>query len=340
MQQTLFDGLIAPRSIARARLGRSIAARRVDEVAASVSFEVTRRFYEVVRAERILMVLTQMVERSQDLLRQSAALCEAGRVPEVEVVTARVNLGTDRLNAENSRARAAQARAELAVILGVSADALGNPVPPVTIGERDLPARLPPSPERLLSLARQRRPIFGRMRAQLEQAAIDRKLAAGQWLPKIVGSLGYDRGGPTFSGTQGVWGDPARQYVAAAQIAAQWNIFNGFQTSADQRRAALNERIADALNQQVAVQVAADVVRTRESVVSLTTAVALAERNLVLAEDGARLAADRLVAGAGTLFDVREANLKLMLARVGLVSVRLDLAIAEADLQRATGGAY
>jgi len=136
LQQTLFDGLIAPRSIARARLGRSIAARRVDEVAASVSFEVTRRFYEVVRAERILMVLTQMVERSQDLLRQSAALCEAGRVPEVEVVTARVNLGTDRLNAENSRARAAQARAELAVILGVSADALGNPVPPVTICRR------------------------------------------------------------------------------------------------------------------------------------------------------------------------------------------------------------
>ena len=37
---------------------------------------------------------------------------------------------------------------------------------------------------------------------------------------------------------------------------------------------------------------------------------------------------------------LREANLKLTLARVNFVGVRLDLLTAQADLQRAVGGPY
>jgi outer membrane protein TolC len=131
-----------------------------------------------------------------------------------------------------------------------------------------------------------------------------------------------------------------RQYVASAQVTASWNIFNGFQTYAEQRRAAITARMVDTLSEQAAAQVSADIVRARETLVRLTAAFDVATRSVLLAEEGARLAAERLEEGTGTLFDVREANLKLTLARVNLASVRLDLLIARADLQRAVGGPY
>jgi len=96
----------------------------------------------------------------------------------------------------------------------------------------------------------------------------------------------------------------------------------------------------DAQSEQVAAQVSADIVRARETLVSLAAAFDVAARSVIVAEEGARLAAERLEEGTGTLFDVREANLKLTLARVNLASVRLDLLIARTDLQRAVGGPF
>ncbi len=67
--------------VSRAGHGARAADRQVDETVLSVAFDVTRRFYEAVRADRTLAVLEKTAARSQDLVARADALFAAGRAP-------------------------------------------------------------------------------------------------------------------------------------------------------------------------------------------------------------------------------------------------------------------
>lgn len=340
LQQPLFDGLRGPRLIERAKWGETAATKQVDETALNVSFEVTRRFYEVVKADRGIAVLEESVARSDDFVRRTDALFEAGRVPKSDALTARVNLANDRISLESQRARATQARVDLAVAVGVPSEAIGPVAAPFDVDRTGPAVPEPPPVPGLIEKAKSARPAFSRAQALVEQARVDSRLASWDRWPVMTGSLSYNRNGPTLaSWSHGVWGDPTRQYVATAQLSVQWNLFNGRQTSANEQRAAINERTAWAQAAQLAVQVEGELVRARSNVIALNHSVELAEESIRAAEEGVRLAQQRLEVGAATQLEVRDANLKLTQAKLTLVDARIDALVARADLNRATGGA-
>lgn len=339
LAQPLFDGLRGPRMIERARLGEAAAARQVDEAALALAFDVTRRFYEIVKADRSAAVLEETVARSEDLVRRSEALFAAGRLQKSDSVAASVNLGSDRIGLETQRARAAQARADLAQALGVAAAQVAELVAPPDVDRDEAARREPPALADLLARARRARPAFARAQVLLEQAALDRKLAEAEWWPTVSGLVSYDRMGPTFAGNEGVWGNPARQFVFTAGVNVQYNLFNGRQTLAAAQRAQIAERTVQAQAEQLARQVEGDLARAHASVVALGRAVAQAAQNLELAAEGVRLAQQRLEAGAATQLEVRDAALKLTQAKLTLVNARIDALVARAELHRAAGGA-
>jgi outer membrane protein len=339
LAQPIFDGLRGPRLIQRAKLGTVAAARQVDELALTLALEVTRRFYEVVKADRSFKVLEETVTRSDEFSRRAAALYEAGRVPKSEVLAAQVNLGNDRINLELQRSRVLQSRADLAQSLALPPAQVGEVAASSDVDSDALALREAPAPEQLLEKAKLARPAFARARTLLEQAQLDGKIAWADHWPVITGALAYDRTGPTFAGKEGVWGDPTRQFVASVNVGVQWNLFNGRQTMANEQRAAIAERVAQVQAEQLAVQVEADLARARANVVMLGRAVALGAQNLQSAEEGVRLAQQRLEAGAATQLEVRDANLKLTQAKLTLVNARIDALVARADLSRAAGGA-
>ncbi|MBI5545032.1 MAG: TolC family protein [Deltaproteobacteria bacterium] len=240
--QPIFDGLRGPRLIERSKLAEQAAQRQVDEAVLTISFDVTRRFYEVVKADRSAAVLAETVQRSEDLLARSEALFEAGRLAKSDVIAARVNLGNDRMGLETQRARAVQTRAELAGALGLRPEAVRELAPPADVDRDEAALQEPPTAEALLEKARASRPTFARAQALLEQAQLDEKIASAEWWPTVTGLLSYDRAGPNFAGNEGVWGNPARQFVATAQLSVQYNLFNGRQTIAHQQQASIARR--------------------------------------------------------------------------------------------------
>lgn len=339
LTQPLFDGLRGPRLIERARLSEKAVARQVDEAALALSFEVTRRFYEVVKADRNSAVLADTAARSEEFLRRAEALFDAGRLPKSDVIAARVNLGNDRIGLEAQRARAELARVDLAAALGVSPRDVGAVAAPADVDRDELARQEPPDADALLARAKERRPAFARARVLLEQAALDKKIAAADWWPSVHGSLAYERQGPTFAGDEGVWGNPARQFVFTGGVSVAWNAFNGRQTDAAEQRAAIAERVALAQAEQLSVQVEGELARARSNVLVQAKAVALSAENLKVAEEGVALAQQRLDAGAATQLEVRDAALKLTQAKLTLVNARIDAIVARADLNRAAGGA-
>ena len=327
------------RQQAQARASERAAARSYDETRLTVAFDVTRRFYELVRAGRSLVVLEKAARRSEELVERSDALYAAGRAQKADTFAARVNLGNDRIAVEQARARLALARADLATSLGRPGDADVQVLAPAGLEGPLAAAAVPPPLPELLATARARRPAVAAAAAQIEAAEAALGAARAAYLPTLQAELSYGRNGQQLVGQDGVYGDPSRQYAATAQVVLAWNLFAGRATEAAEQRARLGADKTRAGAARTLDGVARELAGARETVVTQARQVGLAAENLGAAEQGLALARQRLEAGLASQLEVRDATLKLTQAELSLVQARIDHAVAAADLNRAVGGA-
>jgi outer membrane protein len=325
------------RALDQAGQGARAAASAQEELALLVSFQVTQRFYELVKQERSLAVLQQTAGRSRELVERADALFAAGRTPRSETFSARVNWKNDQIAVEQQTLRLAQARAALAQALGwPEPEGLGVAAPP----ELDAPhaAEEPPPLEPLLARARERRPALAADQARIAAARAGIGVARAGDYPSLSLQGTYSRSGKRLGGEDGVYGDPSRSYLATGQVVLSWNLFEGLGTRAAVRKAEAGLARAEAQAQRGGETVAEEVTSARAAVVALTRQEQLATENLALARDALRLATERFTVGLATQLEERDASLKLSQAELTLVETRIDHAVARADLARAVGG--
>lgn len=337
LRQPVFDGLRALREVQQARASRRAAVLQVDEAALETGFEVARRFYGLLRAERTLRVLERAVTRSDELVMRAAELVIGGRGTKADVIQARVNLANDLLAVEAQRLQVHQARSALATILGRPGDAPVAAIPPAALDAPGVPSDDLPPLDALVARAREARPGL-RAQAALVSAA-DRGVGAaraGYW-PQVSAVGSYARSGPALSGAAGVYDDPRRDYVAEGQIVLAWNLFAGRETAAAVRRARASRDAAIAAADRFEQALAKEVADARAAVSGLGKQIVIAASTVTAAEQGLEIARERAEAGRGTQLEVRDANLKLTNAELALAQARIDRAIALADLARATG---
>ncbi|HET8725834.1 MAG TPA: TolC family protein [Anaeromyxobacteraceae bacterium] len=333
----LFDGMRNWATIARARALLRAADRTYDEASLTVAFQVTQRFYDVVRAERSLKVLQEAVQRSEELVRRTDALYEAGRAPRSDTYAARVTLGNDRISAEQQLSRVSDARVALAVALGRKADPDLGVIPPAALDSTAF--QEPPSQDALVDLAKRKRPLLAADTQRVRAAQEDVTVAQAGYWPSISASANYNRQGPYLAGPQGVYGDPTGQFVATFGIAVNWNLFEGRATSAAVQRANLTEEKVRLQSEGNLLQVTSEIARSSAGYRTLSASATLAEENLKSARESLRLAQTRFDAGVATQVEIRDALLALTRAELSLLTARIDAIIARADLNRAVGGA-
>ena len=338
LTQPLFDWT-ALQSSRSASAATRAAERTFDESTLTIAFEVTRRFYEAVRAERTLAVLEATVARTQELVTRADALFAAGRAPRSDTYTNRVNLANDRIAAEQQRARVLQARTALGQAIGLTgADAAQLSVAaPMQIDTAERPGQ-PPAVADVLALAGKRRPALAAAQARVDAAKANVSAAWGGYLPTVDASLSYGRSYPTFTGDFGVAGKLENTYGASAGVTATWNLFEGRRTQASVQRAESQARRARAGLEIAELDVARQISDAHAVAASRATQVGLASDNLATAQQALALARERLDAGLATQLEVREASLNLTRAELSLVEARIDHAVAIADLARASGG--
>ena len=173
-------------TIARTKALLRAADRTYDEASLNVAFDVTRRFYEVVRAERSLKVFQEAVTRSEELVRRTDALYEAGRAPRSDTYAARVTLGNDRISAEQQLARVSDARVALSIALGRGADPGLRVVPPATLDRTSF--QEPPDQPALVDLARRKRPVLSADEQRTPGRRAGDPCRTGRLLPERLGA--------------------------------------------------------------------------------------------------------------------------------------------------------
>jgi outer membrane protein len=339
LRQPIFDGFASWRRIAAAKAGERAAERQLDEGGLAIAFDVVRRFYEVVKADESVRVLEETVRRSEEVLARAEGLFEAGRAPKTDVIAAQVNLENDRINAEVQRGRAALARADLAEALGRDAREELRVVLPSTVTGPLPGAGEPPPLDALAALARSRRPLLAARQELVTASERSLEGARGAYWPVLSAQAAYTRSATELGGGDGVFGNPARQYVATAQLVLSWNLFSGREITANARRAEADVRRSAIELEQSETQVAAELARARATAVALGRAARIAQTALAAAEEGQRAARERFEVGVANQLEIRDAELKLTQARLALLNARVDEVVARADLARATGGA-
>jgi outer membrane protein TolC len=347
LTQPLVD-LGALRKVSQARASERAASRSYDESRLGVAFDVTRRFFELVKAERTLQVLEKAAARSGELVERADALFGAGRAQKIDTFNARVNLGNDRILVEQGRTRLVQARADLALALGQPGDEQIEVVAPAAVEGPGRPSGELPPLEALMVRARERRPSLAAATAQVEAAEASLSAARFAYWPTLSAQASYDRSGTYALDRKGAGGavvadgtfaDPARNYSASVGLLLSWNLFAGRSTEAGVARAEASTEKVRATAGKTSDGVAREVTSARQTVVALAAQVGLSADNLTAAEQSLTLARQRLEAGLASQLEVRDASLKFTQAELSLVQARIDHAVAIADLARAVGGA-
>jgi len=329
LNQSVFDpALWANAGVSSAQLHAAAEQAREDRLTAEL--EGIRRFFDLLRAQRSTVVIEARVKNSEEFVTRAEALFQAGRRRKEDAISARVNLGNDRIALLQQQALAAQTCAVLAAWIGreVTSDLLAQA--PASLTAPPGPA---PSFDQAMATARKSRPQLLAYGA-LTKAAQDAVAAArAAYLPTVSAGLSYDRGSFTFK----PFFDLSKQHSVTGSLTVGWDLFSGFATSAQVEQAVIAQRRAALTLEQAERDVAADVLSRIRALEVQVQVVDLAAQNLKLAQDNLALAQARFDEGAGSTLEIRDAQVKQTAAALIAVESRIDLEIARAALERAIG---
>jgi len=321
LSQNLYDGGLRELKIHRAQDDLAQNTASLERTRQTVTFNVTKSYYSLLRAQRLADVSNTQVQYIQGQLQMAEARVAAGDAAEVELLPIQAELANaqvDALAAKNS-ARTATIQLQQAMGLPLQGDFA---IQEATVAEDQAILTLDES----LAQAKARRPEVRESKASLDSAGTAVKTAKLDLSPRpvVTGQMGQD-----------LTGDNGNTISLSAGIA--YSLFSGGNT-----RAVYDEAIASRDSARVrAAQVDKDIVaEVEQAYLNLTDAqerrnasdvsLQAARRNLDAQEE-------RYRQGLAIPLDLLNAQLQLTTANNNAVQARYDYYTALAQLDYATG---
>lgn len=335
--QLIYDGGKWWTAIARVdRLGEARRAA-LAVVRADVRFRVAQRFYELEKARQAERTLLRQTQIGEQQLERAQALLIAGRNKPADVSVVARNLGEDRISWSRQVLAASQARRALNLELGRDPQipvelvlgfelAPGDPPPPPTVV---------PTLEDAILLARARRPELAQLDAEIAVKEKEVGLQQAAYFPVVNLEANYRRN--TSRRPDRVFGDPTENYFATVDLTMRWNLFEGRATDGRVEAAEIALRKTVAQRDHLLRQISAEVEDRLQTLATQEQIRSLAEGSIKAAEDAVRLANGLYEEGRGTALEVRDADLRLIQAKLAAINARLDVEISKEALERALG---
>lgn len=317
----LFDSGRRSAEVAAAQAAAGGASAEADRARLETVFAVHRTFFALEAAEAALRAARSRAERAEAHVALAQTRKDAGAVPSIDVVRARVEVA-------NARGAIARAEANREVAAGALNTLMGvDVIAPVSLQGSAGPRELP-SLEEALRIAAGRRPevAAARHRAEASRNLID--VARSAYGPKIAVQGGYGWRDDAFLPEDEEW---------SIGIGVDYEIFSGF---------ARRHRVARARNEEKRdrAQLSEAEQRVRQEVWSAVqdaghagATLEAAEAARREAEEALRLARARYEAGAGTINDLLDAESALLQADAVRIAAVFERERAESAVLRATG---
>ena len=293
---------------------------------------VKTQFYQIIVNRDLVSVNEENVRLLEAQLKDQQNRFEAGTVPRFNVLQADVQLHNQipQLIAAQNNLRIA--KLQLAKTLGLDFQRRRGDAPPLdVIG--DMPYI--PRPIELadaIEMGKQRRAFLKQARANVLNQLQQVRAAAGQWLPNITTTGGYEW---VSSPINSSFNDITKGWTALVQGSVPIWDSGAIAGQVIQQRALLSEtKITyddDVRQVELEIQQAySNLQQNRELIQSQ-------EKNVELADEALRLAKARLDAGAGVQLDVLNATVQLLTAQSTRLQALFGYNSSLAEFDRATG---
>ncbi len=312
-------------AIRRARAMLRAARAGTDIARRSFLRGVSETYYGAALATARRRAAETSLAAAEDFERVTNLNFQAGEVPEIDVIRARLQTAQRRDDVDQATQAEVIANATLDTLLGSGVTAAPNIEPlPQTIDTRDI--------QSLTSEGVKRRPEFVQLEAQLQAARADIGVARADRLPRITYSVdeGFD--------TSSLSADQIRQHrgiLATANIDVP--LFDWGLTASRQRQAELR---AEGVLVQQQLMIRDLYLQFATARIEATTAAARVEndrRALAGAERNLTISIARYRAGEGLITEVTDAQTQLATQRLNLQQALYDYQIARAHLLEAVG---
>jgi outer membrane protein TolC len=312
-------------------------AAQYEATEADVLYAVAQAFYGAAGADELIAARTHAVETARKTLDDAEARVAADLANQVDVLRARnalLRAEQAQREAENTRSRAYRALATLIDADGPIAIAPGAPGATTTttaIATATDAAAAPPaagSPD-LVTAALALRPELVAERESIAAATASTRAAALRWTPSLsaFGNLrAFNYEG--FSGDKYAW---------AVGLTLDWVLYDGGVRDAQRHAAAAQRREAEARLDELSDSITDEVADASGDLDTKRSGVTTAQQGLELATETLRLIRAQYDAGTVKQLDVLAAQDALVVAEVGVVQARYDLALADLQLRRVTG---
>lgn len=351
VEQTLFNGS-AFAAIAGAKTLKEINRLALDRQQQLLIDEVKRAFYQALLAQEQVEVSRQSVERTQQTLAEVSKQVTQGVAPKFVRLSAEVEVANLETQLVQLQDQSALALDNLKLILGVPVEQ------PLRLrGDLEVDAKAlyqPVSADDAVQLALRNRPDLEQLRLAIDLRRIDRNISRSQFYPTVsaFANMNYIGNVPDnrtrvltdpddpFSFSQVENGFFSRSYwnpSVSAGFRVTWNIFNGFQTSAQvqQRQIAIEKAEVDYEQSLQAVRL--EVERALRDLRTAQQRISSQEQNVDRAELNYTYAQARLREGVATPLEEREASEQLDLSRLNYLQAVYDYLVARSAFETAVG---
>ena len=354
VEQTLYSGsaFAAIKGAERLKNINRLSATRAEQVLVN---QVRQAFYSAILAQEQADVSSESVNRTQATLNEVSRRVSQGVAPKFQRLSSEVelaNLQTAFLQADNQAAIAAD---NLKLLLGIPVNQ------PVRLrGDLevdDLTRYTQVSTTDAMQVAFQNRPDLEQAQIAVELYHIDKQITRSQYLPSLTAFANFNYVGSVPGNRTRVTGDPNNpddpfsfgqetlpffsesywQPSISGGFRLSWNIFNGFQTSAQvqQRQVAIDKARLDQERLVQAVQLEVDT--ALRNLRAAQRRILSQEQNVTRAELNYEYAVARLGEGVASPLEEREASEQLDQSRLNYLLAVHDYLVARSAFETAIG---
>jgi outer membrane protein len=324
-------------SAAEAARNRLIASNfTFNRAIQDVVFSTQRAFYADDAAQAAVTAAEQnltLAETDYEAVNQRVNL---GLATEPELLLAKEQVAQSRFDLANAHLLVHDAEAQLAVALGVPA----NAIPQIQGLEHEpVPKSLNAEVDTLIAEARRQRPDLTARVANLREGEDDVSQARAQFFPVVVLSANYGENlwNFTFRTPRTVQtGQP--QY--SALLILKWDIFTGFKRLNDVRRAEADREVARAQLMTLEVEAISQVWRAYHEFESSVSKYDYAESLLASSEESYDANLETYRQGLSTIVELLTAERDLANARYTIVQSKAELLTAYAAVAYAAGSVH
>jgi outer membrane protein len=324
LQQGVYTGGRRKAQLWAAAAGRNAADYALAAVQNELAFRVAEAYYRVFQAWALVAVRKEAVGQVERHLEMVRARERAGTAVRSDVLTVEVRLA-------EVREALITARNQHELAWAVLENVCGAP-----IRQRHLPKQIPVAPwsersvqlEALVSEAWSRRPEVGELSSQMEAAGCNIRAAQAGKYPGVDFVGDYDVYTGDFARGNDSW---------FLSLVAKLTLFDGARTRNDVRQAQAKLRALRAQRQRLLLDIELGVRRTYLQLDDAKQRLQVSSRAVAQAEESLREIEARYRGQIATITQLVDAQVALSNAQVRSTTDQVDVEIARAALEEATG---